>query len=542
MPTLLETIGEYEEDLLGIIASQWGIEIEEIPIKKLSRHIVERITHDAIRDLLESLPEADTATLSELSANKGRIPWPQFVRKYGELREMGPARRQREQPDAQPTSITESLYYKGLIGKAFFDARGGPREFAYIPDEILAFFEQGKKGTIFERCRSMPNDKIQKKWIANDFIVDHASTVLAALRTGISLDPIKFNRPEIPTDMLIALLQEANLVSLENEIRAGQVKTFLETRRGTALTSLMTAWRTSERINELQFIENIEFEKVPTNDPRIVRLLILDLLRIMPEAEWYGIDEFIGGMHETHPDFLRNAGEYDAWFVRDKESGDYLSGFEHWQAIEGQYLRKMIQGPFHWFGLLDLGKKSGGEMAFRRSQWSDALLNETPLDYPALETHQFLLEKNGQILIDRYFPRDIRYQIARFCDWGNQKGNRYEYRVTPESLERMREQGLTIGQLISLLQKYVRKPLPDHIFTALKRWEKNSLEVEITRQILIRVKSAKILDSLLVSPAKVYIRERLNPDCAVVDIKGVPFIQAALLELGYFAEIGDLDS
>jgi hypothetical protein len=542
MPTLLETIGEYEEDLLGIIASQWGIEIGEIPVKKLSRHIVERITQDAIRDFLESLPEADTATLSELSANKGRISWPQFVRKYGDLREMGPARRHREKPDAQPTSPTESLYYKGLIGKAFFDARGGPREFAYIPDEIIAFFEQGKKGTIFENCHTVPDDNILKKWIANDFVIDHASTVLAAIRTGITLDPIKFNRPEIPADMLVALLQEADLVSLENEIRAGQVKTFLEARRGTALTSLMTAWRKSERINELHLIPGIEFEKVPAIDPRIARLLILDLLKIMPEAEWYGIDEFIGAMHETYPDFLRNAGEYDAWFVRDKESGDYLSGFEHWQAIEGQYLQTMIQGPFHWFGLLDLGKKSGGEMAFRRSQWSDALLKEIPLDYPSIETHQFLLEKNGQILIDRYFPRDIRYQIARFCDWGSQKGNRYEYRITPESMKRMRGQGLTTGQLISLLQKWARKPLPDHIPAALKHWEESSLEVEITQQILIRVKSAKVLDSLLVSPAKVYIQERLNPECALVDIKGVPFIQAALLELGYFVEISDLDS
>jgi len=542
MPTLLETIGEYEEDLLGIIARQWGIEIEDIPVKKLSRHVAERITQDAIHDFLESLPESDTATLIALAASKGRVLWPQFVRKYGELRDMGAARRQREQPDAQPASITESLYYKGLIGKAFFDARGGPREFAFIPDEILAFFEQGIKGSIFEHCRPVSNDKIQKKWITNDFVIDHACTALAALRTGISFDAIKFNRPEIPTDMLAALLQDTGLVSPEYEIHAEHVKTFLEAGRGMALTSLMSAWQKSERINEFQLIQSIEFEKSPANDPRIGRSLLLDLLKVMPEADWYGMNKFIHAMYENHPDFLRKAGEYDAWFIRDKESGNYLSGFEYWQMIEGEYLRTMIQGPLHWFGILDLGKTFNGEMVFRGSQWSDALLNETPLVYPTLETHQFLLEKNGQIQIDRYFPRDIRYQIARFCDWGGPKGNRYEYHVTPESLERMREQGLIIGQLISLLQKYARKPLPDHIFIALKRWEKNSLEVEITRQILIRVKSAKIMDSLLDSPAKVFIPERLNSECALAEGKGVPFIQATLLEMGYFVEIVDLDS
>lgn len=540
MPTLLETIGEYEEDLLGIIARQWGIEIEDVPVKKRSRHIVERISHDAIRDFLESLPEADTATLKELSANNGRILWPQFARKFGELREMGPARRYREQPDAQPTSLTESLYYKGLIGKAFFDARGGPREFAYIPDEILALFEQGNKGTIYVNCHAVPDDKIQKKWIANDFVIDHASTLLAALRTGISLDAIKFNRPEIPADMLAALLQEADLISPEFQILAKQVKTFLEAGRGTALASLMSVWQKSERINELQLIPGIEFENEPANHPQIARSILFDLVKIMPEAEWYGMDEFISTMHETHPDFLRKEGEFDAWFIRDKETGNTLSGFKHWRSIEGEYLRTMTHGPFHWFGILDLGKTFNGEMVFRRSQWSDALLNETPLDYPALETHQFNLEKNGQILIDRYFPRDIRYQIARFCDWGSPKGNRYDYRITPESLERMKRQGLTTGQFISLLQKYAQKPIPDPILTALKRWEKNSLEVEITRQILIRVKSAKILDSLMVSPAKAFIQERLNPECALVKSKGIAYIQAALLEMGYFAEIDDL--
>jgi hypothetical protein len=100
-------------------------------------------------------------------------------------------------------------------------------------------------------------------------------------------------------------------------------------------------------------------------------------------------------------------------------------------------------------------------------------------------------------------------------------------------------QGLTIGQFISLLQKYARKPLPGNIITALKQWEKNGLEVGFHPNILIRVKSEKIMDALYNSPAKVYLLERLNPECAIVDRKGIPFIQAALLEMGYFAETSD---
>ncbi len=63
---------------------------------------------------------------------------------------MGAARRQRERPDIHPASQAESLFYKGLIGKAFFDARGGPSEFAYIPDEILPFFPAEREPEFFD--------------------------------------------------------------------------------------------------------------------------------------------------------------------------------------------------------------------------------------------------------------------------------------------------------------------------------------------------------------------------------------------------------
>jgi len=542
MPTLLETIGEYEEDLLAIIARQWGIEIEEIPVKKLARHIVDRMSEDIIRDFLKSLPESDTASLKELSAKKGKILWPQFVRNFGDLREMGAARRQREQPDTQPTSLTESLYYKGLIGKAFFDARGGPREFAYIPDEILTFFDQRSEETIFEKCHPVPDNRVQKKWIASDFIVDQATTTLAALRSGVKMEQIKFTRPNIPPDMLITLLQDADLISPTNEISIKQAKSFLEDKRGSAFTSLVKVWQKSKGINELLLVPGIKFEKEPANDPLIPRSLLLDLLKTMPESEWYLLDEFIQAMHENHPDFLRKAGEFDAWFVRDKESENILSGYEYWDSIEGQYLRIMIQGPLHWFGVLSLGKTAKGNLAFGRSVWSEPLLNDTPLDYPTIEIHQFSLEKNGQIQIDRYFPRDIRYQTARFCDWGSQKGSRFDYRITPESLQRMKEQGLTTDQLVSLLQKYARKPLPGNIITALKQWEKNGLEVEINPQVMIRVKSAKIMDALFDSPAKSRILERLNPECALIDRKEIPLIQATFLEMGYFVEIFSIEN
>ena len=52
---------------------------------------------------------------------------------------MGAARRERERPDRAPVSVTETLFYKALIGRAFFETSQGLREFAFIPEEFYQF-------------------------------------------------------------------------------------------------------------------------------------------------------------------------------------------------------------------------------------------------------------------------------------------------------------------------------------------------------------------------------------------------------------------
>jgi len=540
MPTLLETIGDYEEDLLLMIANQWGIELSHVPFKNMAKYLAESAFEDArMKEFLESLPEREIEALKEIAALKGRLAWSQCERKFGLLREMGAARRQREHPDTQPISITESLYYKGLIGKAFFDAPGGPKEFAFIPDEILPFFAVSKKPSIIDSLSVIPEEKVLKKWLANDFIVDHATTALAAIRCGIPLDQLHFSRPEVSLAVMTALLCEGRLITPDGKIDIKEVKSFLEARRGEALTSLFKAWKSSTRINEVLLIPTVKFDKEPKNNPVLSRAILLEVLSALPDARWFSIEGLINTLHLFQPDILRTGGEYDAWFIKDSETGQPLIGFQHWREIEGRYVQTMIQGPFTWFGLVDLGKSAEAKtsMCFRRSRWADTLLEGQAPEYPTAESRNFILDKNGHIIIDRYFPRDIRYQVARFCDWDAQKGNRYEYRITPASLSRVAKQGLTVNRFLPLLQKYARKPIPVNVIHALKRWEKNELEAEIAYEVLIKVKSAKILDALLNSAAKPYILERLNPQIAIVKNEGIPFFKAALLEMGYF--LGD---
>ena len=52
---------------------------------------------------------------------------------------------------------------------------------------------------------------------------------------------------------------------------------------------------------------------------------------------------------EHHPDFLRVTGRFDTWHIRDLNSGQFLSGFEHWDRVEGGLIRHILAGPLSWF-------------------------------------------------------------------------------------------------------------------------------------------------------------------------------------------------
>ncbi len=138
MPELLQSLLKQDIGHLRIIAEFWGIELESTTAddarEELSASLLDA---ELIGELVESLSPQAQSALRALVKAEGRIPWAVFTRQYGDIREMGAAKRDRERPHLKPASTAESLYYRGLLARAFFDDDKGPQEFAYIPDDLL---------------------------------------------------------------------------------------------------------------------------------------------------------------------------------------------------------------------------------------------------------------------------------------------------------------------------------------------------------------------------------------------------------------------
>jgi hypothetical protein len=532
MPDLFDSLLKQDIGHLRIIAELWGLELDSTEADGAREELSDALLDPKLlEEVMDSLsPEADSA-ITALVNSGGRIPWPTFTRKYGEIREAGAGKRDREKLYLQPTSSTEILYYRGLLARAFFDTKKGPQEFAYIPDDLLSLIsrrdsEMAQKGDGSEEVvplgrAASPGEKGQEI-PANDFILDDATTMLAALRLGIEPPATR-----VPTKVLQALLQSANLIK-ESVPQPEPVKVFLESSRADALASLQSAWIESESFNELWLMPGIICEGEWRNQPQETREFLLTLLDALPEGKWWSINALIRDVKQKYADFQRPAGDYDSWFIKRESDGQFLRGFSNWDLVDGALIRYFITHILHWLGQVDLCIADGAT---------------EPTSFRVIHVHatgkedkKLHVSSQGLISIPRLAPRVVRYQVSRFCEWEEPKEDVYRYHISTRSLARAKEQGLKIEHLLALLAKHTDAGAPPSLIKALKRWEANGTEARVQTQVILKVSRPEVLDELRRSKAAKFLGEALSPTTVIVRSGAVQKVMEALMELGIVGE------
>ncbi len=558
MPDLLHSLLKQDIGHLRIIAEFWGLELNsshaDSAREELSASLLET---DLLAELIDSLPPEAHSAITALVYAEGRIPWPTFTRKYGDIREAGAGKRDREKLYLKPSSTAEILYYRGLLARAFFDTEKGPQEFAYVPDDLLELIKKkdsrekkeesvalrlskgGKKIEPLGRPAS-PNEKGQEI-LADDFILDDATTLLAALRMGKTLESdsllsvFQEQAPRPQNRALLILLNSANLLK-DNIPEAEAVKVFLESPRVDALKMLQDAWMASNSFNELKLMPALICEGEWDNPSHATRHTLLNFLNSIPKNKWWGLSAFVRDIKQKYADFQRPAGDYDSWFIKRASDGQYLRGFEHWDEVDGALIRFFIINILPWLGQVDLSIAEGAAepTAFRirskvESQKSDVRLSTFD------ELGKLHISSQGKITAPRLTPHAVRYQLARFCEWEEQKNDEYKYRLTPHSLTKAKEQGLKVEHLLPLLAKH-SAGIPPSLVKALKRWEVNGTEARVETQVVLRVGRPEILEEMRKSKASKFLGEVLSPTAVIVKSGAIQKVMEALTELGLLAE------
>ncbi len=539
MIDLFHTLQNGDMGFYKMVANAWNLELEAPDAPSALQMLCKAILNGPlIEEMLSVMPQDAMRALQNLLDNDGLLPWAQFCNRFGEVRVMGPAKRDRIRPDLHPETTAEYLWYRGLIGKAFFQITTEPQEYAFIPEDLIPFLitlssdgsqPLGRAATPREMAISIP---------VNDSILDECTTWLTALRCGYPVEAFPAAFLELPPAFLSQLLVSVNILEEDLSINPITARNFLEEERDMALAQLVDGWMKSSFVNELRLLPHLSFEGNWINRPKEARQHILEWVSTLPEGEWWSIASLISAIKEQYPDFQRPAGDYDSWFILEKETSEYLRGRVHWDKVDGALLRFVICGPMHWLGLVELAKPgdTAQPAAFRVSHWAQKLWHGSPPDGIPPEDKPVIVNMDGRLRLNQLTPRAVRYQVGRFTEWEIRKSSEYIYRITPASLRNAAEQGLRVVHLTSLMKKHAPTGLPPKLVESLERWEKTGTQAHFYPTTLLQVDNPETLSALLKTPARRFLGQMLNDKTIAIKSGGEDAVRDALLQLGYLSE------
>ena len=529
MFSLKQALHDHELIVLRVIGEWWELDLTGTEKLACVNILAETLGAVDMQLEIKYLGPEESAALEDLINSGGRTPVASFERVHGTIRHMGPGRLEREEPWLDPISPAEALWYRGFLFRAFDESEMSDLvEYYYLPDELFDQFPKQSLETdkpIDQKSTQLTQVTQPEEYIPEiTDAVDDITTIIAfAQNLPVqeedlkSIQPLLLNRNLKRASLLFVLASELHLLRATDEGAkpSRKIVTWLQKKREESLRDVANAWSRSAW-NELWATPGIICEGSGwQNDPILARTTLLDSL---PREEgWYRISELINFIKEEEPDFQRPDGNYDTWYIRDLDSGDYLAGFDNWHMVEGRLLRFLIQGPMVWLGLVETNiLHEEDDFLFRLTPRALDWLGDRPVVAEEVAI-PIVINGNATISVPFNANRYHRFQVARLSEAEAAKsGFPFQYRLTPKSLKRAKEQGIEPDRMHNFLEKASGRPLPPSVKRAIQRWSELGTEARLEKVILLRVRDPEILEKLRSNPkTRDYISESMG-DLAVV--------------------------
>lgn len=565
MLSLQPTLLDYDPGLVEIIAHRWDVDLASLD----KRDAVERLAAvmlDPARAAAEwaRLNDAERGALQTLlGAPDRKMAEAQFSRIFGEIRQMGPGRREREKPHLNPISIAETLYFRGLLATGFDQGKTGMQAFVYVPPDLAAVLPAHETGFDLEAEEPPPDawqqpsrfepDQVRA---ANTGLVDNMTTLLAHLQNEpvtteaatqvaalhAALEPhwIGERHPAM-TALAIHLAGSMGLVAADKGLFKpvpAHARHWLEDTRPAQVRALAEAWRNCTLFNDLWHTPGLRMEDTGwRNDPLLARQTVITYLEMAPPDDWWPVEELVELVHAEEPDFQRPAGDYDSWYIRDASTGTYLRGFDSWDRVDGAVLRFILADVMRWLGLMDTGDE--GSLC-RLTAYGRAFMGVAEWPDQAQESPLLTIETDGTILAPRTLNRFERFQLARITEWVA-AGDPYRYAMTAAGLQRAAQQKLQPDAIRAFLRRVTGDAVPDSMQRLLQQWEDTgAADVWLQRSVILQTNSPEALQSIVDTPdLRRYLGAPLGPTAIIVRAGQEHDLAAALHRHGILVDFNE---
>lgn len=500
MPTTAQLLADYPDVLLEVIAELRNADLQTGGDRPtLIDRLAEELSNPtsvqfAWQEAVDSDPRSEEA-IELLAANGGEVPEARFSRDFGSIRQMGPAKLQRESPWLIPESVAEILYYQGLIGLGFTGIGKDAKSIIYIPSDVLPWLPRPNapipEGNLAVQPAAPPP---RSRIIAADAsFLEDAGTLIGFLYSdqlhiasggpdSKDIDRL-VQRLQIPFDdstpdqnvRLGLLLHLANRLGWLRrgegglvQLTGNRVREFLEQTRAEQRSSLYEAWRTSPDWDDLRRIHGIEVGGNVNADPVRTRNAALDLFAKLQPGAWYRISEIVAAIKKAQPEFQRPMAQFDQWDLHRINTQESLKGSEHWEAVEGALLAFLLRGPLHWLDAVDLAEPSSGDdWLISLTNWGARWLGMDVVQPNEPGHKPMQVQEDFTIVLSQGTPLNDRFRVERFGQWQASYPN-HVYQISQRSLKRAEENGIQADQILGFLNSRTQR-LPEKVSTALQR-------------------------------------------------------------------------
>jgi hypothetical protein len=541
---------DYDMTMLRVLAQSRGVELATNRQSEAADELAVRLLDPlSVRTALTRLdPEAREA-LDTLLAAGGRMRAPHFFRRFGPVRAIGPGRLEREAPWQEPANPAEALWYAGLIYRSFLQDDAGPGEFVFVPDDLCPLLPEPQIEPPAFAVEAVPapappdgggTDLVHDLFAYLVYLQIHdvrpyadgrlGKRDLAALRGRLG------EAGERRFAFLRHLARQLGFVARQGQylrLQSAPVKRWLSATPERQLSVLQETWRDDPAWNDLCQVPGLVCdEETPwRNDPLATRQALLSLLARCPASEWWSMASFVAAVQDYHPDFQRPDGDYTSWYIRDAASGEYLSGFESWERVEGALIADLLAGALHWLGIVALTPASAGALC-RLTESGARLLGLLPAAAEDLVSPPIVVHPDFRVELPPPASLYTRFQLERFTDL--EQVEPCTYRLTIGSLHRALARDIQMEQVLAFLQQASQHPVPANVAGQLRLWAGRLGQVSLQEVALLQVKSERTMKDLTVLPETRHLIARvLSPTSALVRKQDLPRLKRELRSLGY---------
>ncbi|WP_026369286.1 helicase-associated domain-containing protein [Kallotenue papyrolyticum] len=220
------------------------------------------------------------------------------------------------------------------------------------------------------------------------------------------------------------------------------------------------------------------------------RRRLLALLITLPAEAWWALDAVSAAVQRVDAAFLRRDGRFDTWLLYDAQDR-LVSGWEHWERVEGALIRAVARGPLHWFGLVEL------DAAGERMRWTRLgahLLQGAPAPSVAPPV-PLIVQATFDVVCPPGASLYARFQLRRIAEL-KQADLAEVFTLTRRALLAATERGIQVEDALRFLREYSGAALPPAVEYSLREWSRQRELVTLEQAVLLRVSDPVVLAQL----------------------------------------------